>query len=468
MMKLTASGATAPVVPAKASMVMAVVSAGVIAANVDLFVVNVAFPAMAEDFGRTDLGALSWVLNAYAIVFAAALIPAGRFADRTSRKGGFLWGLALFTASSAACALAPGVGVLVAARVVQALGAALLVPTSLGLLLAAYPPERRAGAVRTWAGLGGVAAAVGPVVGGLLVEADWRWVFLINLPLGVVAFAMGMRHLPDDRPAAAQPIPDLLGAGLLVVAVGAVALALVKGPDWGWSSSDVLLAAAAALVGTVGVVVRSATHRSPVVEPALLQSPAYVAATTAALVFSVAFAAMLLSSVLWAQTQWGWSALKTGLAVAPGPAMVPLLAKLAGPLIGRWGAGRVAALGSLVFAAGTGWWAVAIDHSGNYAGAFLPGMLATGIGVGLVIPTLMAAAATTLPPERFATGSAVVNMARQIGSVLGIAALVAVLGEQDSLDGWLDSFRNGWWMVSAVAVGSAVASARIGRQGAAR
>src|SRR4051794_12894397 len=153
--------------PVRPGFVLAIVCVGVMVVTLDLFIVNLAFPAIARSFGGTSLSTLSWVLNAYAIVFAALLIPAGRLADRSSRKGGFLLGVAIFTAASALCAAANGVELLVAARILQAVGAALLMPCSLGLLLAAYPPERRAGAVRIWAATSGVAAALGPVLGGL-------------------------------------------------------------------------------------------------------------------------------------------------------------------------------------------------------------------------------------------------------------------------------------------------------------
>lgn len=168
--------------------------------NLDLFIVNVAVPALGDAFDGTSLASLSWVLNAYAIVFAALLVVAGRLADRYGHRRGFLLGLAVFTVASALCALAPGVGWLVAARALQAAGAAALMPTSLALLLVNTPAERRPRAIRSWAAIGGIAAGLGPVVGGVLVEADWRWVFLVNVPVGVIGLLMGARLLPDARP----------------------------------------------------------------------------------------------------------------------------------------------------------------------------------------------------------------------------------------------------------------------------
>src|SRR4051794_40236744 len=196
------------------ALVFAIVCAGVVLASLDLFIVNVALPQTARALGTDELGDLSWVLNGYAIVYAALLVLFGRLADRHRRDLGFLLGVALFTAASAACAAATSVAMLVAFRVVQAAGAALLTPTSLALVLAAYPAERRQGAVRAWTAVGGAAAALGPVAGGLLVAADWRWVFLVNVPVGLVALAAGWRLLPR-LPGHASPRPDAAGALLL-------------------------------------------------------------------------------------------------------------------------------------------------------------------------------------------------------------------------------------------------------------
>ncbi|HEX6453669.1 MAG TPA: MFS transporter, partial [Trebonia sp.] len=204
--------------------VFAVVTAGIAMVNLDLFVVNVAIPSLGRAFGGAQLSNLSWVLNAYAIVFAALLVPAGRAADRIGRRKAFLAGVALFALASAACAFAPNVWLLVVARVVQAAGGALLMPASLGLLLAATPLERRPGAIRAWTAVGGVSAALGPVIGGALVEASWRWVFLVNLPVAALALVVGPRVLPklgadpDDGER-----PDVAGAVLLTVGIGALA-----------------------------------------------------------------------------------------------------------------------------------------------------------------------------------------------------------------------------------------------------
>src|SRR3954466_11967951 len=229
-------------------LVLAIVCAGVVLASLDLFIVNVALPQIAADFDAEDgLADLSWVLNGYAIVYAALLVLFGRLAERFPRERGFLVGVAIFVAASAACGAATSLAMLVAFRVVQAAGAALLTPTSLGLVLATTAPERRHGAVRTWAAVGGLAAALGPVVGGLLVAASWRWVFLVNVPIGLAAMVVGWRRLPPV-PGPPVPRPDALGAALITGGVAALVLGLVKAPSWGWGDPRTAAALGAGVV----------------------------------------------------------------------------------------------------------------------------------------------------------------------------------------------------------------------------
>jgi MFS family permease len=340
---------------------------------------------------------------------------------------------------------------LVAFRVVQAAGAALLTPTSLGLILATSTPQRRRGAVRAWTAVGGLAAALGPVVGGLLVAASWRWVFLVNVPIGLVALAVGWRRLPAVR-GHPVPAPDALGALLITGGVGALTLGLVNGGSWGWASARTLAVLALAATALALFAAHCARHSNPLIDRALFAVRSFTGASLVALFFSAAFGAMLLSRVLWAQDVWHWSALITGLSIAPGPLMVPLFSFLvAGRLTARFGPGPVVAAGSTIFAAGAAWWALAIGLHPDYVGDMLGGMLLTGIGVGLTLPTLMATGAASLPPQAFATGSAVVNMLRQVGLAIGVAVLIAVLGSPHSPAGTLAAYQRGSTVIAATA-----------------
>jgi len=444
--------------PAPFAAVFAVVAAGIAMVNIDLFIVNVALPSIGRAFGGTDLASLSWVLNAYAIVFAALLVPAGRAADRIGRRTAFLAGVIIFALASAACAVAPDVWVLVAARVVQAAGGALLMPASLGLLLAAAPPDKRTGAIRGWTSVGGAAAALGPVLGGALVAASWRWVFLVNVPVAAIALLAGLRVLPA-APATEKDAdrPDTIGAAIFTVAIGALALALVKADDWGWASPRVLASVAVAVVLLAVFARRCARHPAPVIEPHMLRLPAFSKATGANVLFGTAFGAMLLLVTLWCQDVWGWSALRTGLGVAPGPLLVPFWAVGAGPLARRIGPGPVAAAGCAIYAGGCVFWRLNLSLSPDYVAHMLPGMLMTGTGVGLTLPTLVSAAVSAVPPHRFATGSGVVTMARQVGIVLGVAILVTVLGHPSGA-GALAAFQRATVVIAASAFAAGLAA----------
>jgi EmrB/QacA subfamily drug resistance transporter len=431
--------------------VLAIVCAGIVLANLDLFIVNVALPDIARDFGDANLGDLSWILNGYAIVYAALLVLCGRLAERYPRNLSFLAGIALFTIASAACALASSVESLVAFRLLQAAGAALLTPTSLGLILAIFPAERRGGAVRTWAAIGGFAAALGPLVGGLLVTISWRWIFLVNVPIGLLALVVGAIKLPRI-PGHAAPVPSYWAAALITIGISALTFGIVKLNDWGWSSYGVSLSFAAAAATLALFVAHCMRSDAPFIDPALFRIRDFTRATLTMAPFSTAFGGFLLSLVLWQEGVWHWPAEKIGLAIAPGPFMVPVTSLLvAGPLIARFGAASVAAAGLSVFAAGVIVWAVMAGPQADLAFAVLC-VIPSGIGVGLTLPTLMGLGTSALPASSFATGSGVINMIRQIGFAVGVAIFVAIVSSPASAELPLAAFRLAWWVMAAITV----------------
>ena len=411
------------------ALIVAVLAIAVFMSSLDLFIVNLAFPSIAGEYAGTSLGSLSWVLNAYTIIFAAVLIPAGRWADQVGRRRALVAGLALFTAGSLLCGLAPGVSWLVAARVVQAVGAGVMVPASLSLLLAAVPAGQRARALGSWSALGALGAALGPVIGGLLVGLGWRWVFWVNLPVGIVAIVLVLRVVSESRDDAPRGRPDLLGALLLALAVGLVAGALVEAPDWGVASVAFVGTLAAAVLCGVLLVVRSAHRVAPVLELGLFRSRAFSGAGAASVLYFAGFGALVLNTVEFLTEVWHYTPVQAGLAIAPGPLMVLPFARLVAPRVIPWlgGVGRVAGLGCGVSAVAQGVWLFSLQADPAYLTHLLPAQLLGGAGVGLVIPSLLGAGSAALPAARFGTGSGILNMVRQVGTVLGVAALVAAL-----------------------------------------
>lgn len=461
-----ASPAAAPVQTAARAVLLVTVGAAFIS-SLDLFVVNVAFDAIGHDFGvgrpgGPTAGDLSWVLNAYAVVFASLLVPFGRLADRYGRRRLFLIGVAVFTLASAACAVGGDVWALVVFRALQAVGAAAMTPTSLGILLAALPADRRLVGVRVWAAVGAIAAAIGPTVGGLLTELSWRWVFLINVPVGVVilvAAARAVRDEPMDEDAA---VPDLLGAGLVAVAAGLLALGLVKSHEWGWTGGQTWLAFGLAAVSAAAFARRSSRHPAPVIDPALLRVRSFRWSVLAMFLFNVSFAANLLVGVLWLQQVWGYGVLRTGLAVAVGPLLVPLTAALAQRYLHAVPPSRLVSVGSTICAAGCVVAAVRMGESPAYLADYLPAWAIGGIGVGLALPNLMAGSTHDLPASMAATGSGVVTMARQIGFVVGVSTLFALVGDNVGAAA-VDGLRQTW--VAAALVLVAAAGAAVGMAG---
>jgi EmrB/QacA subfamily drug resistance transporter len=437
----------------KPGQVLAIVCAGIVLANLDLFIVNVALPDIARDFNDTNLGSLSWILNGYAIVYASLLVFCGRLAERFPRNASFLVGVALFTAASAACALASSVEMLVAFRLAQAAGAALLTPTSLGLILATFPAERRAGAVRIWAAVGGFAAALGPLVGGLLVTASWRWIFLVNLPIGLLALVVGWIKLPRV-PGHDVATPNLGAAALITAGIATLTFGIVNLNDWGWNAPAVMLSFAASAAMLALFVAHCLRSDNPFIDPALFRIRDFTRATLAMAPFSTAFGGFLLSLVLWEEGVWHWSAMTIGLAIAPGPFMVPVTSLLlARRLIARFGGATVVVAGLVVFAGGVVVWAALAGPHPDLRFAILC-VIPSGIGVGLTLPTLMGLGTSALPASSFATGSGVINMVRQIGFAVGVAIFVAIVGTPGSAAAHIAAFRLAWWiMVGITALG---------------
>lgn len=429
--------------------VFAIVCVGIVLANLDLFSVNIALPRIADAFQGPTLEDLSWVLNGYAVAYAALLVFFGRLAEGYRRDRSFILGIGMFTAAAAACAASTSVWELVAFRITAAAGAALMTPTSLGLLLASYPPAQRGSAVRNWAAIGGLAAALGPLVGGVLVTIDWRLIFLVNALIGVIAMLVAWWKLPAV-PGHDVERPSLLAAVLITGGIATLIFAIVKGNAWGWLSPAIGTSVAISIVFLALFVAHSLCSSNPLVDPKLFRIRPFTGAALAMIPYSITFGAMLFSIAIWGQSAWGWSAFYSGLAIIPGPLLVPITSLMfTGKLIDRFGAAYVVTAGILFVIAGFCTWGAFIGLDSNTTLVVI-GMALNGIGVGLTFPTLMGASTHSLPPSSFATGSGMINMLRQASIAVGVAIFVAILGSPASAVEQLAAFHLGWWVMAAI------------------
>ena len=445
------------------SRVLLVSAFGAFLAFLDATIVNVAFPSIQASFPDTSIGGLSWVLNSYNIVFAAFLIVMGRLTDLLGRRRAFITGVFVFTLASALCGAAPSLELLVAARVLQALGAALLVPASLALVVDAFPEERRAHAIGLWGATAAVAAGLGPPMGGALVElGGWRWAFLVNIPFGLVAVWVARSQLVESRAPGVRRIPDLRGATLLVAGLAALNLGIVKGNDWGWGSAQTVGAFVATAVLLVLFVASSRAHRTPLLDPALLRIPSFGIASLATVLAGFGFYAYLLTNILWLQYIWRYSVLEAGLALVPGAVVAAVVAARLGPLANRYGYRPFVVPGAIVWAGAYVWYHQRVGLEPAFWTEWLPGQVISGIGVGATLPLLGSAALAAVPGARYATASALVSSARQLGGVLGIAILVVVLDDPTATTA-VDAFRAGWVLSIVAFLAVAAVSLPLGR-----
>ncbi len=424
--------------------VLAIASLGASVAFVDATIVNIAFPNIARSFHGTPISSLSWILNAYNIVFAAFLVAAGRIADLLGRRRIFIFGLEVFTVASLLCALAPSVGTLIGFRVVQALGAAFLVPSSLALVLNAFPPERRSHGVALLSAVAAGAAGLGPSIGGVLVTAaDWRLVFLVNLPIGGAAVVLARRYLVESRAPGRRRMPDLTGALLFALAISALVLGVVKGQEWGWGSPRIIGSFVLAVVLVAVFVWRCTWHRSPIVDLSLLRIRTFSAANGMTIVAAAGFYGYTLANVLFLTGVWRYSALKAGLALTPGPFVAAAVAGPTSRLVQRVGHRPVLVAGGLIWGGAVLWFVERIGTTPAFVSEWLPGIVMLGVGAGTLFPNLSGAAVASAPGQSFATATGLNSVSRQLGAALGVAVVVAIIGTPSPL-GALKAFDDAW------------------------
>src|SRR5215207_4599435 len=425
-------------------------------AFLDATVVNVAFPALAEDFPETSVSTLSWVVSAYAVLFAALLTSAGRLADVLGRRRLFVVSVLLFTLASLACALAPTMEFLTAAG---------MIPASLGIVLHGTAPERRTVAIGIWSAAGSMAAAAGPVIGGLLVEyTSWRAVFYINVPIGLAVVAGALTRLNNDRPTARR-LPDPLGSLILTIGIALMVVGLTKGTDWGWSEPSTLGGIIGGVLLTLLGVLRSRRQEVPAVDTTLWKSHAFASANVVSALAGAAMFGWLLTGPLFVTSVWGYSILEGALAVTPGA----VTSAIASILVGKRATPRVQRIsivvGMLVFAV-NGWVMYAvIDAEPAFLTVWLWVGLVGGAALGATMTGLSTVSALAVPSAKFATGVGLNTTARQVGGALGIASVAAVLAARGV--GVPLGYRESFLLTGALALAAAIAGLLLLRKSAA-
>ncbi|MGW2013664.1 MFS transporter [Streptomyces sp. NPDC001927] len=396
---------------------LAAICLGTFMLLLDVTIVVVALPAMAADFGTT-LSDLEWVVDVYALALASLLLGVGSRADRIGRRKVYLVGLIVFTAASVVCALAPNAGVLIGARAVQGLGAAGMFGTTIALLGMHYSGRDRGVAFAVWGATNSVAAAAGPMVGGLLTQyLDWRWIFFVNLPVCLAAVVMTLRSVREAKGEGRQRA-DVLGVVTFTVASGALTFGLIRAHSEGWTAPFTLGLFAAAAVALALFVVVETRHEHPVLDLSLFRRPSFTGIMISALFLQGAAFAYLLYESLWMQSVLGYEPVQAGLYILPMCAAAFVMSALAGRF-GPWPPRACIGGGLALIALGSGMQA-GLD-AGSSGSSLVAGLVVAGLGVGLVTPSLSAAALATVPPERAGMVGGAVNTFRQLGFALGIA-----------------------------------------------
>ncbi len=427
-------------------------------AMLDSTMANVALPHIGDELGAGVSG-LQWVITGYLLTLASLILVGGALGDRFGRKRIFLVGAAWFALASLACALAPTLPLLVIARMMQGVGGALLTPTSLALTQASFAPEDRGAAVGAWAGMGGLAIAVGPLVGALLVDGlGWRWAFLLNLPLlglvGLTAIA-----LPETGKVDEVSSFDLVGAFLGVATLAAATWALTQGPELGWSSPSVILAGCAAVVGGAAFVAWERRDRNPMVPGALFRSRTFTVLNVATFALYAMLGAQLFLVVYQLQVTTGWSATLATTALIPTTLLMVAGSALSGAISARIGPKPQMIIGPLLSAVGIVLLA-SIDDGTSWWTDVLPGATLLGLGLVTFVAPLTASVLAAVDDARVSTASGINNAVARTGSLLAVALIpgIAGLASADGTDAVTDAYQLGMWITAALGLVAALIS----------
>jgi EmrB/QacA subfamily drug resistance transporter len=437
------------------------VAFGLFMIMLDNTIVNVALPTIARDL-RIGISELEWVVNGYALTFAVIMLTGGKLADMLGRRRIFIAGLAIFTLSSLACGLATGPEMLIGARIVQGVGAALMNPATLSIITATFPPRQRGMAIGIWAGTAGMALAIGPLLGGVITQKiDWSWIFFVNVPVGILAIVVARLAIRESRDTSAEQRLDL--PGLLASGIGLFALTygLIEANTYGWTSTRILALFAVAVVALVMFVLLELRQRIPMLDLSLFKNPTFAGANVTMLLVALAMFGVFFFVSLYMQNILGYSAIQTGATFLPMTILIVLLAPVAGKLTdrigGRWlmGGGMILlGISLLIFSQ--------LDRSSSFWDIF-PGLIVGGIGMAITMTPTTSVAMGSVPVDKAGVGSAVLNSMRQVGGSLGIAILGAIVAASLSVPATdpraADQFVRGFQHALLAAAGIAFAGA---------
>ncbi len=406
--------------------VLAILCVGVFMLLLDGTIVNIAIPSILKAFGASYAG-VQWVMDAYLLAFAVSLITTGRLGDLYGRKRVFTVGLCLFTLASLACGLAPGIGWLIGFRAIQGLGGALMMPNTLSIIANVFRPEERGKAMGFWGGVSGISLALGPSIGGLLVDgASWRWIFFINVPIGVILLILGLRFVPESTDPTSVKQMDYPGVGVLTASLFCLTFALIEGQDYGWKSGPILGLFAATVVGMAAFVLIERRQVQPLMDLSLFKIRTYSVTNAVGLIMSFGMMGVFFLLPVFLQSVLGYSAIKAGLVMTPLAAVVIFASPTSGALSDRIGPKWLMFSGMLVAAVGFFLTRRAMVSDADWPGFILP-FAVSGFGIGMVMPPMTSAVMGSVAPEKAGQASGVISSTRQIGSVLGIAVMGAVL-----------------------------------------
>ncbi len=411
---------------------------------------NIAIPILEDDFPDVPLTTLSWVVSGFNVTQVTFMLLGGRLADRLGRRRVFLQGLVVFALGAALSGIAPSIEGIIAARIVQAMGVALMLPSSLAAVLPEFPPERHGRVVSWWSSMGVLGAAAAPTVAaGLLQVASWRYVFLAAVPIALIALGAGRRVLAPGVVVENPPPLDLVGAVTGTLAIGGLTFSIVQGRAWGWTDWRILTVAATTLLAGTIFFRSSKRHPEPLFDLDLLQIKTFSTVTLAGALLSASTSATWFLYPLFMIEVWDYSILQVGLAMTPGPVVLILFAPLAGRAVDLRGYKNLLIFGATMATVGTAWMAWRLLPDETYVRAFLPGTISIGLGMAFMLGPANAAALRDVPQEQLGAANAAYNMTRMTGAALGVAVTAAIIGDAATGDR-LDAFRASWFAVAGV------------------